>query len=57
MGGLVAWISQPSSIRGIIQMASVVGVVLNPAHVIAIITVGGGLVSLINLVKKDSSKW
>ena len=57
MNGLAAWLSQPSTIRGIIQLASVVGVVLSPAHVIAIITVGGGLVSLINLVKKDSSKW
>ena len=57
MNALTSWLAQPSTIRGIIQMASIVGVVLNPAHIIAIITVGGGLVSLINLVKKDSSKW
>lgn len=55
MSGLTAWLIQPSTVRGIVQLASVAGIALNPAHIIWIATVGGGIIGLINLIKKDAS--
>ena len=55
MSGLTAWLIQPSTVRGIVQLASVAGIALNPAHIVWIATVGGGIIGLINLIKKDAS--
>ena len=54
---LINWVAEPSTIRGLIQLAGVIGITVSPANIIHIITIGGALVGLINMVKKDSSKW
>jgi hypothetical protein len=57
MSELFMWLKQPSTIRGLVQAATLVGITVSPANLITWVTAGGGLVALINLVKKDVSKW
>jgi hypothetical protein len=57
MNALFTWLAQPSTIRGIVQLATIAGITVSPENLIAIATAGGGLVAVINLIKKDVSKW
>jgi hypothetical protein len=53
MKTLLQYLQQESTWRGIIQIATAVGIALNPAQAVAVVAGGTALVGLINAFKKD----
>ena len=60
MKDLLAWfgarLKEPSTWRGITLIGTAAGIHISPEMIDLVLTVGGGIYSLILLVKKDASK-
>ena len=61
MSGLFRWVAErltePSTWRGITLLGTAAGVYVSPQMIETMVTVGGGIYSMILLFKKDSSKF
>ena len=61
MSGLFRWVTErltePSTWRGLTLLGTAAGVYVSPQMIETMVAVGGGIYSMILLVKKDSSKF
>ena len=61
MNELFSWVAdrikEPSTWRGITLISTAAGIHISPEMIDMVLTVGGGIYSLILLVKKDASKF